>query len=135
MHYLRSYLHRNIGGITNKLLYEHLRVGTKQLIEDYNKELVKALQFLCLEPSLTLYNKLDFFNETKHSYGRSALLLSGGILIFNILFKFKEVGLDLTILESLKVLLIVICYQESYPDLRLVRWQQPLLQHARMMKF
>ena len=79
MFYLRSRLVRNFGGIGNKKLYTYLRCGTKSLIEEYNNEVVRALQLICIENSaVPALEKLDFFNETRHSYGRSALFLSGG---------------------------------------------------------
>lgn len=43
---------------------------------------VKALNFVCdVNPSMDFIptdTKLAFFNETRHAYGRTALLLSGG---------------------------------------------------------
>jgi TAG lipase/lysophosphatidylethanolamine acyltransferase len=79
-HYLRSRLLRNLGGIGNKELYAHLRAGSKALIEDYTSEVVRALQFLCVvdTPDLSDQQKLAFFDETRHAFGRTALLLSGG---------------------------------------------------------
>jgi hypothetical protein len=80
MHYLRSRLLRNLGGIGNPELYTYLRAGGKALIEDYTSEVVRALQFLCVvdTPDITKQQKLAFFNETRHAFGRTALLLSGG---------------------------------------------------------
>lgn len=80
MWFLRASLVRNIVGINHKHLYSRLRAGTKTLIEDYISEVVRALQLVCVTPSpaLSLQDKLAFFNETRHAYGRSALLLSGG---------------------------------------------------------
>ena len=80
MHYLRSRLLRNMCGIGSKELYTHLRTGGKALIEDYVSEVIRALQFLCVvdAPDCQDQQKLAFFNETRHAFGRSALLLSGG---------------------------------------------------------
>jgi TAG lipase / steryl ester hydrolase / phospholipase A2 / LPA acyltransferase len=41
---------------------------------------VRALQIVCVleTPNITNAQKLAFFNETRHAFGRSALLLSGG---------------------------------------------------------
>ena len=74
--------------------YLVLRDGTKQLIEEYLSEViqsiatasmhawqaVRALQLVSATecPSVTVAEKLSFFNETRHSYGRSALMFSGG---------------------------------------------------------
>lgn len=43
-------------------------------------QVVRALNLVALEntPSVTIRQKLAFFNETRHSMGRSALMLSGG---------------------------------------------------------
>jgi hypothetical protein len=77
----------------SRRLYTHLRAGTKRLIEEYISEVVRALQLVCVMesqpissngsttsncPRVTTADKLSFFNETRHAFGRSALLLSGG---------------------------------------------------------
>ena len=82
---------RNLGGITNRSLYETSIFGTKDLISDYTSEMVRQLHFVCdanIE-GFTLQKKYDFFNELRQSYGRSALLLSGGGSLGN-----GNVGLD-----------------------------------------
>ena len=80
MHYLRSRLVRNLGGMGNKQLYTHLRCGTKAIIEEYLNEVVRALQFLSVveHEDINIDDKMAFFNETRHAFGRTALLLSGG---------------------------------------------------------
>ncbi|SPR00906.1 unnamed protein product (mitochondrion) [Plasmodiophora brassicae] len=80
MSYMRSRLLRNIAGTGHKRLFAHLRAGTKRLIEEFQEEVVRALNLVALEntPSVTIRQKLAFFNETRHSMGRSALMLSGG---------------------------------------------------------
>eukprot|EP00475_Leptophrys_vorax_P013103 TRINITY_DN19485_c0_g1_i1.p1 TRINITY_DN19485_c0_g1~~TRINITY_DN19485_c0_g1_i1.p1 ORF type:complete len:670 (-),score=152.29 TRINITY_DN19485_c0_g1_i1:1680-3689(-) len=80
MRYLRSRLLRNIGGIGNRELHTHLRAGTKSLVEEYMEEVVRALHLVANEthPRISNNRKLAFFNETRHAFGRSALLLSGG---------------------------------------------------------
>ena len=49
---------------------------------NYLQVVVKALNFVCdVNPHIDHIGadtKLAFFNETRHSYGRTALLLSGG---------------------------------------------------------
>src|SRR4051812_17147642 len=74
---------RKLGGIGNPLLYEHASiVGTKKLIEEYTQEVVNQLRYVCdyedTDGQLTLEKKFDFFYQSRQSYGRSALLLSGG---------------------------------------------------------
>lgn len=106
MAFSRSRLLRNLVGINDRRLYSHLRAGTKRLIEEYISEVVRALQLVCMvdspgtmpqpqqqgpdcdegegvaaQPCANLPStaeKLSFFNETRHAFGRSALLLSGG---------------------------------------------------------
>lgn len=80
VHHLRQGLHWNVGNIGNPELYGHARVGTKQLIVDYATEVCAALEALCDmdHPDFNAAEKLRFFQETAKSYGRSALMLSGG---------------------------------------------------------
>ena len=78
MRYLRSRLLRNIGNIGDSKLYSYLRVGTKQVIEEYNDLVMKALEIIGNDINIPTLTKLQFFRETRHSYGRTAVLLSGG---------------------------------------------------------
>jgi TAG lipase/steryl ester hydrolase/phospholipase A2/LPA acyltransferase len=80
LHHLRQGLHWNLGNIGNPALYARLRTGTKKLIQDYLDEVVAALEFLVTAPvpGLSQAERLRFFRETAQSYGRSALMLSGG---------------------------------------------------------
>lgn len=80
MHHLRQNLHWNSGNIGSPALYERSRLGTKFLIEDYLDEAAAALDFLCDNDfdEVSFEEKLKFFRETALSYGRSALMLSGG---------------------------------------------------------
>lgn len=76
--YLRSRLVRNIGGIGNHSLHTFMYTGTKTLIEEYISEVETALKQVLHDSSIEKSRKLAFFNETRHAFGRSALLLSGG---------------------------------------------------------
>lgn len=80
VYYLRQGLHWNLGNIGNPDLYLHCRVGTKRLIEDYVGEVCEALEWLLQADAetLPLPEKLKFFRDVALSYGRSALMLSGG---------------------------------------------------------
>jgi TAG lipase/steryl ester hydrolase/phospholipase A2/LPA acyltransferase len=80
VYHLRQGLHWNLGNIGNPALYGYSRVGTKQLIQDYVAEVVAALNELCDAEftGFTTADKLKFFHEVALSYGRSALMLSGG---------------------------------------------------------
>ena len=77
---LREELHGNLGNMANPVLYQHARSGTKRLINDYLDEVTAALDLLCDSdvPTLPPSRKRRFFNRTARSFGRSALLLSGG---------------------------------------------------------
>jgi TAG lipase / steryl ester hydrolase / phospholipase A2 / LPA acyltransferase len=80
IHHLRQGLHWNLGNIGNPALYSVARVGTKRLIHDYIEEVVAVLHELCEGEfeGFTSLEKLKFFHEVSLSYGRSALMLSGG---------------------------------------------------------
>jgi TAG lipase/steryl ester hydrolase/phospholipase A2/LPA acyltransferase len=79
-HELAEGLHGNLGNIANPLLYAYCRVGTKALIEEYVAEVARCLDYLCVGdfPDFSTQEKIVFFKRTGASFGRSALLLSGG---------------------------------------------------------
>ncbi|RUP50561.1 hypothetical protein BC936DRAFT_138642 [Jimgerdemannia flammicorona] len=55
-------------------------ISTKQLIEDYMQEVVSQLDHIAATnfSELNPQAKLDFFNDTRQSFGCSALVLHGG---------------------------------------------------------
>lgn len=73
-------LHGNLGNVADPVLYTYSRVGTKKLVEDYIEEAVRCLDYICVGdfPDFTAEEKILFFKRTGTSFGRSALLLSGG---------------------------------------------------------
>ncbi|KAI8364743.1 acyl transferase/acyl hydrolase/lysophospholipase [Radiomyces spectabilis] len=82
---LRTSLARNLGDMGNPKLYCHSRVGTKDLISSYIDQVIRQLNWICDEPAdekeepdLDLKFKHDFFMNIRQSFGRTALLLSGG---------------------------------------------------------
>lgn len=77
---LREGLHHDLGNMGNPELYSRSRVGTKHLIEEYITQVCEALDFLCDHPvpGFPVADKLQFFRDTLTSFGRPALLLSGG---------------------------------------------------------
>jgi NTE family protein len=77
---LNEGIHGNMGGMGKSALYRPAKFGSKQLIEDYVDEIVDALEHLAqLDTSeISREEKLDFFHRARHSYGRTALMLSGG---------------------------------------------------------
>lgn len=80
VHHLRQGLHWNLGNIGNPCLYSYSRVGTKHLIHDYVTEVVGVLDYLADHDfeDFPYPEKLKFFHDVAQSFGRSALLLSGG---------------------------------------------------------
>jgi TAG lipase/steryl ester hydrolase/phospholipase A2/LPA acyltransferase len=67
--------------ITYVGLYAVCTGGTKNIIEDYYRTIIDALHFISdAKDTLDIIPtdaKLAFFNEVRHSFGRTALLLSG----------------------------------------------------------
>eukprot|EP00752_Nemacystus_decipiens_P007607 g6798.t1 len=61
----------------DSLLYNH-----KVLVERYHEVVCEALHYVCAKNAVAqdipTDAKLAFFNETRHAYGRTALMLSGG---------------------------------------------------------
>jgi TAG lipase/steryl ester hydrolase/phospholipase A2/LPA acyltransferase len=77
---LREELHGNLGNMANPALYQHCRVGTKKLINAYIDEVCASLNLLCDSDvkALPPMRKRIFLKRAARSFGRSALLLSGG---------------------------------------------------------
>ena len=81
---VRTGLTRNLGGMGDLRLYKHCRVGTKALIERYIESALETIDTLVDMSSSPAKGKMDpqrVLNElvfTRQSFGRSALLLSGG---------------------------------------------------------
>lgn len=73
-------LHGNLGNISNPALYGLARVGTKRLVSDYIHEVSRCLDFICAGDfaDFGFEQKIQFFKRTATSFGRSALMLSGG---------------------------------------------------------
>lgn len=73
---------RNIGLMGDAKNYKQFYIGTYHLIEDYNNEIVKSLNWIeGAMPKLTQLDsikKLEFFIDLKHALGNTALILSGG---------------------------------------------------------
>ncbi|MCG8668963.1 MAG: DUF3336 domain-containing protein [Pseudomonadales bacterium] len=78
---LNEGVHGNMGGMGSPVMYAQAKFGTKKLIDDYVSLIADALQYIadCPENKISHTEKLDFFRRASHCYGRSALLLSGGV--------------------------------------------------------
>lgn len=61
-------------------MYGVTHVGTKRLIEDYIDEVCKQLIYIATTKtdSMQLPAKIEYFSNIQKSFGRTALLLSGG---------------------------------------------------------
>ena len=77
---LRGGLARDQYGTQHEGLYSRAAAGTKKIIEQYHETMSTALNYVCDSGDSEVPDdaKLAFFNETRHAYGRTALLLSGG---------------------------------------------------------
>ncbi|KAG5552540.1 hypothetical protein RHGRI_010576 [Rhododendron griersonianum] len=77
--YMRADLVRNLGNMCNPELHKG-RLQVPKLIKEYIDEVSTQLKMVCNIDSveLLLEEKLAFMHETRHAFGRTALLLSGG---------------------------------------------------------
>jgi predicted acylesterase/phospholipase RssA len=80
MYILHEGLHGNLGNISSSALNGHAMIGTKHLIENFIQQVCEALDFIfnADENEVDFYEKLSFFDETAHAFGRSCIMLSGG---------------------------------------------------------
>ncbi|CAD6236679.1 unnamed protein product [Miscanthus lutarioriparius] len=76
---MRADLLRNLGNMCNPELHKG-RLQVPRLIKEYIEEVSTQLKMVCDSDSdeLPLEEKLAFMHETRHAFGRTALLLSGG---------------------------------------------------------
>ncbi|XP_022742532.1 triacylglycerol lipase SDP1-like isoform X2 [Durio zibethinus] len=76
---MRADLIRNLGNMCNPELHKG-RLHVPKLIQEYIDEVSTQLRMVCDLDSeeLSLDEKLAFMHETRHAFGRTALLLSGG---------------------------------------------------------
>ncbi|ORY78567.1 acyl transferase/acyl hydrolase/lysophospholipase, partial [Protomyces lactucae-debilis] len=82
LYMLRSGLLRNLANIGEKKLYNRSYLGTKLLIQEYTSEVMQCLEYVRQQQTseiLTTEKKLQFFRDTRQSYGQSALILQGGV--------------------------------------------------------
>ncbi|KAG6536067.1 triacylglycerol lipase SDP1-like [Zingiber officinale] len=76
---MRTDILRNLGNMCNPELHKG-RHQVPKLIKEYIDEVSTQLKMVCDSDSdeLLLEEKLAFMHETRHAFGRTALLLSGG---------------------------------------------------------
>ncbi|KAI9025083.1 acyl transferase/acyl hydrolase/lysophospholipase [Phycomyces nitens] len=95
---LQTNLTRNLGDMSNPKLYSKFLTATKSLIDMYLDEVVLQLNLICdhsvdsdQEPELTFEAKHTFFMNTRQVFGRTAIMLSGGLCHLGVLrCLFKE---------------------------------------------
>ena len=77
---LRADLLRNLGNVTNigRRLHEPEHRSMPRPVREYIDEVCLQLRLVASERELLPEEKLAFLQETRHCFGRTALLLSGG---------------------------------------------------------
>ncbi|PHH68861.1 hypothetical protein CDD82_222 [Ophiocordyceps australis] len=82
MHLIRTQLCRDLGGMGNVDLYTHSYTGTKKLIERYVDSALSAIDAVVVQSAtqadIDARDLLEGMLLARQSFGRSALLLSGG---------------------------------------------------------
>ena len=80
MSILHEGIHGNLGNISNPILSHQAKLGTKDLIEEFITQVCASLDMIyeADENEVDFYEKLSFFDETSHAFGRSCIMLSGG---------------------------------------------------------
>jgi TAG lipase/steryl ester hydrolase/phospholipase A2/LPA acyltransferase len=80
MSILHEGLHGNLGNISAPTLNGRAKIGTKHLIEEFIQQVCEALEVIYQadENEIDFYEKISFFDETAHAFGRSCMMLSGG---------------------------------------------------------
>ncbi|KAG6224248.1 hypothetical protein E4U26_003912 [Claviceps purpurea] len=83
MHLIRTELSRGLGGMDNVDLYRHSYIGTKKLIERYVDSAIQSIDALVCQSTfkhhdVPIKDLLEAMLYSRQSFGRSALLLSGG---------------------------------------------------------
>ncbi|MBV70881.1 MAG: hypothetical protein CMH52_05975 [Myxococcales bacterium] len=78
--FLPESLYQNLSALNSETLYRGAHAGTKDLVVDYFKEAVEGIDYLADtdNPSWSEQEKLNRFRQAQESFGRTALLLSGG---------------------------------------------------------
>ncbi|KHN95480.1 Acyl transferase/acyl hydrolase/lysophospholipase [Metarhizium album ARSEF 1941] len=83
MHLIRTELSRDLGGMGSVDLYRHSHTGTKKLIERYVESAIETIDAIVTQSALNhrtiqVKDLLEGMLFSRQSFGRSALLLSGG---------------------------------------------------------
>lgn len=99
VHLLRTSLSRDLGGMGNTDLYRHSYIGTKALVERYVKSAVQTIETVVDRTvhwgDMEARDLLQDMVYARQSFGRSALLLSGGAT-----FGMSHIGVLKTLFEQ-----------------------------------
>ncbi|WYZ43808.1 hypothetical protein EsH8_VII_000244 [Colletotrichum jinshuiense] len=134
MHLVRTALGRDLGGMGNVDLYRHSYVGTKKLIERYVDSAMQTIDALveksqyALPEGMGQRDILESVLYARQSFGRSALLLSGGgtlgmshIGVLKALFDVKLLPRIISGASAGSIVSAVICTRTDEEIPRLVR--------------
>ena len=68
----------NFGGMSNYQLYNQTHFGTKLLVHDFIQEVLECTILVRDDTRVPIGTRREWFRRVRKSYGRTALLLSGG---------------------------------------------------------
>ncbi len=138
---LREGLHHDLGNIGNPQLYCGCHIGTKHLIEEYINQVCQSLNFVCdsAVEHFSEKQKITFFQDTLLSYGRPALLLSGGATLglfhVGVIKALWEKGLLPKVVAGSSVGAIIAAMLGSYSDAELPEMLDPVNHNLRPWKW
>ncbi|KAL2019374.1 hypothetical protein VTK56DRAFT_9754 [Thermocarpiscus australiensis] len=101
LYLIRTGLSRDLGGMGNMDLYRHSYIGTKRLVENYVRSAIRTIESLvdnsahAPDTGLRTRDVLEGMLYARQSFGRSALLLSGGAT-----FGMAHIGVVKTLFEA-----------------------------------
>ncbi|CAK9435448.1 uncharacterized protein LODBEIA_P01750 [Lodderomyces beijingensis] len=98
---LHGCLKRNFAGIENRQLYSHMYYGTKNLVQEYYKEVVLCIDTIIDSKELNIEVKYKFFKTVSQNLGKSALCLSGGACFAYTHFGIAKALLDQDLLPNI----------------------------------
>ncbi|KAL6452589.1 hypothetical protein SBY92_001850 [Candida maltosa Xu316] len=98
---LQGCLKRNFAGIENRQLYSHRYYGTKNLVEDYYREVVLCIDKVTEDTTVDIDIKRKFFKIVSKNFGKSALCLSGGATFAYTHFGIAKALLDQDLLPNI----------------------------------
>lgn len=92
---LQGCVKHNFAGTQDTPLYSNTYYGTKNLVHEFNDEIVKSLDLLSETDQLSKQSKRILFKSFSKNFGKSALCLSGGAT-----FTYRHFGVVKALLEN-----------------------------------